>query len=294
MNHCWIPRILRNLVVISILTVAIAAISCPANAGPSGRSIQTNGVDASPDQIKNRLHSILSQSEFHPPTTESGDDAHSIKKYADTLRKRWSNLTDWLERQWEWIKKLFGGSAMAVGESSQAFIVVFVIACACLALWYFAKHLRNRSQAVIKSPVLKVDDAEPDRIDLLIALSHTAEEWAEIARNYEIENSYRLAIRAQFMRAISLLDHSGLVEYRKFDTGATYLKRASDVSQSRHSPFNIPLTGLFASYEYHWYGEHEPDSEIYRECAKQCDEAIRIISVRAASSLSLPIEPRTA
>ncbi len=294
MSHCWIPRILKHLAVISILTVVIAALSCPATAGPTGQKSQTNGVDASPDQIKNRLHSILNQPDFHPVTTESGDDAQSIKKYADTLRNRWSKLTDWLERQWEWIKKLFGGSAMAVGESSQAFIVIFVIACAGLAIWYFTKHFRNRSQPVVKSLATKVDETESDRDDLLEALSHSPEDWAEVARNYEIENSYRKAIRAQFMRAISFLDQSGLVEYRKFDTGAIYLKRASAVAQSRRTPFNLPLNRLFASYEYFWYGEHEPNSQIYRECAQHCDEAIRIISARASSSMSMPIEPRPA
>lgn len=104
-----------------------------------------------------------------------------------------------------------------------------------------------------KRPRSILDTGQPENDpENLFALNYTE----EIGKAEAVQN-YRLAIRLQYLQTLKALAERRLIDYHAGTTNHVYALALAD------GPYNLDFLRLTRNFEYTWYGQFEPSSELY-------------------------------
>lgn len=196
-------------------------------------NIQTNSVDSSKSEMRDRLASILQRSEYQrTPKEESA--------FARLLRR----LERWISSLLPKRSPVSPGGATVISQISQILVIVVALAAIGYALWMFAPRFLNQRQtrkaAKDKARVVLGERLEPDK-----SASDLLAEAEAMARAGDL----RGAIRRGYIALLVELADRKIISLAQHKTNRDYLR---SVRSSANLYRN--MESLTNNFELHWYG----------------------------------------
>lgn len=218
-------------------------------------------AERSKDEDKRKLSEILSRPEYQKPVKQEAAEE--------------SQLAKWLKQFFEWLEGLFPkgeGGGSPVNLSGAASVAQYVLIGAIILLLgflayklvpLFAPRFRRGEKKERESRVILGETISDD-----VSASDLFSDAERLAR----EGDLRGAIRKGYVALLCEMSDRKLIGLARHKTNRDYLR---DV-RSRREIYD-QMTGITGSFERHWYGSQDAESDDWDEFRRSCGETIKAI-----------------
>ena len=245
---------------------------CSDAAGPlAGTSVSTQRR-ISPEDLDRSIDTVLQRREFswRLPPEKPASNPRSLSWLRSMFRSMWAMMAkgmetvgEWLEKPFEWLRKLFENEA-PVREASSGqpgwksavraglyLLCGLIPAAGLFMLWKtWRSRLAENSAARPETPPMQTPDMEDENI---VADDLPSEKWIEIARDLLARGERRQAVRAVYLSTLAFLSEQGWIAVEKYKTNRDYVaelrQRTSDGTALLED-----FSGQVDRFDRLWYG----------------------------------------
>jgi hypothetical protein len=216
-------------------------------------------AERSKDEDKRKLAEILSRPEFQKPAPKEPEESWFDKWVREFLQ--------WLE---QYMPKFAPGTApdLSGGVSIVQYLLIGLIILLLGFLAYklaplFAPRFRRKEKSAKESRVIMGETIHED-----VSSSDLFSDAERLAR----EGDLRGAIRKGYVALLCEMSDRKLIGLARHKTNRDYLR---DVRSRRE--IHSEMTGLTGSFERHWYGSEDANTEDWEEFRRRCGDTIKAI-----------------
>lgn len=134
------------------------------------------------------------------------------------------------------------------------------IAAVIIFIGYFFYRLFSTSRPLIRKRSIQVSSRE--------VVEEVAGPFKGDLNAAKQQGDFRLAIRILFLQTLDRMDAAELIENVQGKTNRDFLKEMP-------AGFRVDFKYLVLKYEYFWYGNHQPGSELYENIEKSYNEFLK-------------------